>query len=268
MPFTVLMPTYGGDDYKKLRAAAESALANSLQPDEFILVVDGPIPEDNNDVVSDLQANYGIQVLRISENAGIVNALNTGLSKIKTELVARADADDINLPDRFQKQIEEMTSRNLDLLGGQIEEIDENGRMAGSRKVPLEYYDIIKYAKKRNPFNHMTTIFSREIALTAGGYPNIKGREDYGLWARFLHRTRRVANLSDTLVVAAKGNNFVERRGGIKYAVAELNLQHELVSCGIKSKKQAIISGSARAIAFSMPSFARQEIYKHFLRKA
>ena len=38
-------------------------------------------------------------------NTGIVGALNNGLKAVRGRYVARMDADDISLPDRFMRQV-------------------------------------------------------------------------------------------------------------------------------------------------------------------
>ena len=91
--------------------------------------------------------------------------------------------------------------------------------MSGTLKknLPQSQQKIIRYASMRNPFMHMTVCFNRNIALSVGGYPNIRFREDYGLWLKFIKRKAKVTNIAESLVTASWGNNFVKRRseGGV-----------------------------------------------------
>lgn len=75
------------------------------------------------------------------------------------------DTDDICLPDRFKTQIDYIKSNpNTVVVGGHIAEFDSLMiNPIGLRKVPLLNKDIIKHAKFRSPFNHMTVAFKKVL---------------------------------------------------------------------------------------------------------
>jgi len=190
------------------------------------------------------------------------------LAEIGTEWVARADADDINLPDRFSRQIAfiEAQAGAVDILGGAIEEIDENGGVVGKREMPATAVQIMDFAHKRNPFNHMTVMYRAALVRNAGGYPVLHLREDYGLWAKLLAAGCRAANIPDIVVRARAGGAMLRRRGGLKYAVSEYQLQRFLVSIGFKGPWAAAIDLILRSSVFVAPNFVRRIVYAKFLR--
>lgn len=264
--FTVLMPVYGREDINELfHKAVTSVYSNTVLPNAFILVVDGPVSSALEKQILDFERDYKLQVIWLAENVGLANALNIGLNEVTTEWVVRADADDFNLPNRFEEQVMLM-SRDFGLIGGAIQEVDREGQKLAIRRTPASDIEIREFAKYRNPFNHMTVAFRTELALQCGGYPNIYLKEDYALWVLMIKHGARTANTPEILVEATTGRDMYKRRGGWRYAKAEIELQRHLVICGVKGHLAAFIHGSARASVFLMPHLLRGWIYEYLLR--
>jgi glycosyltransferase involved in cell wall biosynthesis len=266
--FTVLMAVYKKDDLGLFERAVHSVYANTLPPDAFILVVDGPVPTDLNAAIIVLRDKYGIKVLQLPANVGVARALNIGLEHVRTTWVLRADADDYNLPSRFSLQAAAIADSNgtLDLIGGAIEEVTPSGVKIGVRRTVEQHSEIIRYAAYRNPFNHMTVAYKTELALRCTGYPEIHLKEDYALWAKMIAAGAFTLNLPNTLVLATTGKDMYRRRGGLRYALAEISLQRHLVRTGIKSTYGALSHGAGRAFVFLLPSTVRGWIYENILR--
>jgi hypothetical protein len=72
--------------------------------------------------------------------------------------------------------------------------------------------------------------------------------------------------LDKVLVDATAGKEMFRRRGGLQYALAEVELQRHLVRCGLKSYLSALIDGALRSIIFLAPNNVRQFFYLKFLR--
>ena len=103
--FTLLMCTYKKDNALILEKAIKSIYENTIIPDEFILTIDGPIPEENDKVIKKLSKEFPLKLNYLRVNIGLAKALNKSLEMVKTEWIARADSDDINLSERFSIQI-------------------------------------------------------------------------------------------------------------------------------------------------------------------
>lgn len=266
---TVLMAVYAADNLMLFDRAVRSVYSNSLLPDAFILVVDGPVSDDLEAHIKALQMQFLFEVVWVPENIGLASALNVGLGYIKTEWVLRADADDFNIPERFSLQAAAIAESgdSIDIIGGAIREVEKNGAHVAIRSTPESHDEIVRFAAYRNPFNHMTVAFRTKLAMCNGGYPDIYLKEDYALWATLLSTGARGLNLSDCLVMATAGKEMYKRRGGYKYACAEFQLQMHLYRLGVKSAPMAIMHGSCRAIGFILPSMIRGFIYEKFLRR-
>lgn len=263
--FTVLMAVYRRDKPDLFEKAVQSIFSNTLKPNDFILVVDGAVGADLARIILNAQNSFPIRIFWLAENQGLANALNVGLNHVRTEWVLRADADDYNLPYRFERQLVFM-KEGFDLFGSAIVEVDKDGHYLGYRVTPCNASDIRLFSKLRNPFNHMTVGFRADFAKRCGGYPNIHLKEDYGLWASMMMNGASVANSPDVLVEATAGRDMYMRRGGWKYAKAEINLQMHLVKCNIKSLFPAITHGVLRAVFFLVPGVVRGFVYEKILR--
>ena len=109
MKFTVLMSVYAQENHKNFTTALESILINqTVIPDEFVLVCDGPLNAELDAVISRFHTNFPdiFKVYRLEHNGGLGNALNVGMKLCQNEIIARADSDDICDSQRFEKQLD------------------------------------------------------------------------------------------------------------------------------------------------------------------
>lgn len=263
--FAVLMAVYKKDSPSLFHKAIDSVYSNSLQPGKFVIVADGPLTDDLENVLNKFSNQKNLLIIRLPENVGLASALNVGLACIDAEYTIRADADDINSRNRFEKLIA-MLVEGYDVVGSSILEVDENGLKIAIRKLPTDQNSITSFARKRNPFNHMSVAYRTKIVINAGGYPLIHLKEDYALWATLISSGARLCNIDELLVNATTGRDMFQRRGGVKYALAEIDMQRHLVRVGLKGYSAAFFDGFVRACVFLMPSFAREFIYLKLLR--
>ena len=259
--FTVLMCTYCKDDPYLLRKSIESVFKNSIKPNYFILTIDGTIPKLNAKIIKKMSNKYPLELNILKKNIGLALALNSALCLVKTEWVARADSDDINLKDRFKKQLS-FTDKKFDVIGSNILEIDKSGKLPKlTKNIPVTNQEIKKYLQLRNPINHMTVFYKTELIKSVGGYPNIYLREDYGLWVKLSKKGAIFHNIDEVLVHVNGGKNLYKRRGGLKNAIAELKLQLLLYKCKIKPLFLAFFHLILRGTFLLLPSKIVEKIY-------
>lgn len=227
MKFSVSMCVYGKDNPEHFRTAVESILNQTVQPDEVVLVVDGPVPDGLNLVIHSFEKNKLFNVIRLSENQGHGNARRIGLNACTNELVAIMDADDISFNNRFEKQLKVFAYNDkLSVVGGNIVEfIDEPENIVGERIVPSQDSEIKEYLKKRCPMNLVTVMFKKSHIEKVGGFIDWYCEEDYYLWIRMFLAKMIFANTEDILVKVRVGKDMYARRGGWKYYKSEAKLQ-------------------------------------------
>lgn len=270
MKFSVLMSVYYKEKPEYLRLALDSVIKQTVAAAEIVLVKDGPLTEELETVIERYSVKYNglINILALEENVGLGKALRYGVQQCKYDLIARMDTDDIAISNRFELQLQEfLQDEELVLCGGQIAEFASDPRIiSGYRKVPLSKTEILKFAKKRNPFNHMTVMFKKQAILTVGNYQDMPYFEDYWLWVRLLQKRYAVKNIDQVLVNVRAGTEMLGRRGGWNYAKASFYYYKVLSENNFLGSLDFIWIVILRVSISMLPISIRQQIYKLKLR--
>lgn len=268
--YSILMSVYDREKPEYLKRAIESMLNQTVPSDDFVIVCDGPLTPELNSVLITISENYSglFHILRLKSKQGLGNALNSGLLACKNELVARMDSDDISFQNRCELQLKKFQSDSmLALCSGDIVEFetDENDRR-NIRHVPSLHKEIVEFARKRNPMNHVAVMFKKSAVLEAGGYIEISLAEDYYLWVRMFQKGYKAANINQTLVAVRVGNGMYQRRGGLSYAKKIFMLQYQLKKMNFISCYEFLRNCALRVGICLIPSFVRRLIYQTILR--
>ena len=107
MKYSVLMPVYHKENPAYFYQAAASMMNQTIPPDEFVLVCDGPLTPVLDETIQTIDREWPgvLQVLRLPVCGGIARALAAGVEACRNEWIARMDSDDIACPDRCEKQL-------------------------------------------------------------------------------------------------------------------------------------------------------------------
>ena len=264
------MSVYAKDRPEWVAQALDSVLSNSVKPTEIVVVIDGPVPDAIRTLLQDYAAKFPqIKLCPLAKNGGLGAALAHGLQQCSNELVARMDADDISLPDRFEKQLAYFaTHPQIAVLGGWIQEVDsETLQPVAIREVPQTDIQIKQFLKNRSPFNHVTVMFKKSAVLAAGNYQHFHFLEDYYLWARMAAREAEFANLCDILLNFRVDSKMYGRRGGWIYFKNNLAMSRKLRELGLISLPTHLFNACIRFIVqVLMPNWLRGLFYKKALR--
>ena len=226
-PVTVLLNVWGGDALRSIRRSTASILAQTLQPTELLVVADGPLDREVDEFLESPNWETGIpvRIVRVDQPTGVWNARNVGLRESKTELVALQDADDVMHPQRLEIQVTEMTSSQIDVLGSDAFEFDDqSGAITGCRQSPHNQDQLIKKLLINNPLNNSTVMLRRSSVLECGGYRNVYLAEDYDLWLRMASTGSNFRIGENVVECLAVNSKFLDRRGGWKFLRSELLL--------------------------------------------
>lgn len=268
MAFSVLLSVYHKEKPDQLERALGSIYQEqTLQPDEIILVEDGPLGTDLLNVLDSFSRSCPIfRRVRLPVNQGLGNALNTGLLNCSHDLVARMDTDDISLPHRFETQVAYLHNNpDIDALGSWMAEFDANPDLPFAIKTACTK-NMVLFAKRRNPMNHPTVMFRKSKVLAAGNYADSSGFEDYDLWIRMLMQGCKLANLPEILLLYRANSAMQTRRGGIAYLQSELQFLRKLWNRKFISTPELIRSVLLRTTVRLAPGFLRGFFYRHVLR--
>ena len=265
------MCVYGKDDPAWFKIAVDSVIDQTRKPDEIVLVVDGPVPDELERVISEFEKLDYFKVVRFEVNQGHGNARRAGLKECSNELIAIMDSDDISTPDRFEKQLMEFEKdEELAIVGGNITEfIGEPENIIGKRTVFYNDEDIKKDLKSRCPMNLVTVMFKKTSVEKAGGFIDWFCEEDYYLWLRMALADMKFSNVSDDLVNVRVGKEMYQRRGGVKYFKSEAKLQGFMLKNKIISFPRYMINVNKRLIVqVLLPNKLRGWVFKKFARKS
>ncbi len=266
MKFSVLMSLYFKEKPEYLTECFESLKNQTVQADEIVVVFDGAITPELEQVVQNFAEILPLNIVRLEQNQGLGKALNHGLTHCRNEWVFRMDTDDICIPERFEKQVA-FIEQNPDtiIFGGQIAEFGSDiNDIVSYRRVPTETKAIVEFTQKRCPFNHMTVAYQKNAVLECGGYQDLQ--EDYYLWIKLVALGKKVANLPEVLVYARVGNGMVGRRRGIAQAKAEWRLFKLKHRVGMQNVVSGLITFTMRVIPRLLPTTLLTHFYK-LLRK-
>lgn len=267
--YTVLMSVYAKENALFFQQAVQSMVEQTLKPDQFIIVCDGPLTDELNDAIDHFtQENPDLfTILRKEKNSGLADSLNSGLSLSKNELVVRMDSDDISSPVRCEKEVEKITE-GFDLVGSWISEFETDPKkIYDLRRVPENQNEIIKFCKKRTPFNHPSVIYKKTVVQNSGGYPSDwKTLEDYYLFYHMLKNGAKVCNIPETLVNMRGGSQQLARRGKMLKSYSHI-LRKEMFHDRFISFNNYCFVTLAIDVGYSLPVSLKKLLYKMFLRK-
>ena len=268
---SVLMSVYFKEKPEYVDACLESMHQQTYLPDEIVLIKDGPLTEELDQVISNYETKYPhiYKVIPLEKNVGLGVALALGVEACTHPLIARMDTDDIALPERLEKQRNYFIEQpETAIVGSDIIEFEGSiDNQIAKRIVPHQHEEIYQFAKRRNPFNHMTVMYRKDAVLAAGNYQPLNGYEDYYLWVRMLADNAKAYNFNEILVYARGGTDMYERRGGWKYFKDGLAAQKKIYKVGLSSPVDFVIRIGAQTIVNLVPNQVRSNIYSKVLRK-
>ncbi len=269
--YSVLMSVYHKENPAYFRAAIQSIIDQTVKADEFVIVCDGGLTEELEEVLTWAKETLKdrISVVRIPVNGGLGKALNEGLKHVKNELVARMDTDDVSLPNRCEMQLRAFSEHpEICVMSGIVEEFSEDVSKVNARRVlPGEHEEILEFAKKRNPFNHPCVMFKKSAVERAGGYMDMPYLEDYFLWVRMLLNGEKGMNLQIPLLRMRAGLDMYKRRGGGKYIFSQIRLFSYMRKEGMITGLQFVKSIAARTVSSLIPAKIRHFLFMKLLRK-
>lgn len=205
---SIIMPVHGSGQFLKM--AVDSIIFQEFQqPHEFIVVLDGALPE----AVAILET-YSQESIKYVESRfnGIAHAHNAGLEAANFDFVAIAHSDDISLPGRFIKQAKFLTDNpNIVCVGGQMRLIDRYSVPIGFAGFLTQPNQVRRAFRHKSSIAHPAAMYRRDLTLKVGGYrQSYTPAEDLDLWLRLLD-FGDMANLPDEIVMYRQHSNQTSR---------------------------------------------------------
>nr|WP_239519378.1 glycosyltransferase [Bifidobacterium ramosum] len=269
--YSVLMSVYIKEDPAFLEESLASMLAQTVPPEEIVVVKDGQLSSELESVLNkftDAHPNL-FTIVAYPKNQGLGYALMSGVPRCRNEIIARMDSDDYAFPTRMEEELTVMRDRNLDMVGSQIVEfVEDPSDPVATSTLPVSFSDIVAFSKKRNPFRHPSMVFKKSKALEAGNYsPDFLYFEDWDLFNRMLARGCNAENIDHPLVAMRVSADFYGRRGGPAYLPHIWKFKTAQLRRGYFTFPQFLTSTIPHVIVCLVPNGVRSFIYTHLLRK-
>lgn len=176
---SVIMPAYNAEKY--IKEAVDSILSQTFRDFELIILNDA-----SSDATEDIILSFDdprIVYVKNEENLGVAGTLNRGLELAKGEYIARMDADDISLPERFEKQAAFLDGNAaVAVVGCAVE------RFCGEESMGVRRFSAGAEMLRIDtlfgcPLAHPGVMFRTAAIRELGGYDvAFEGLEDYALW--------------------------------------------------------------------------------------
>jgi glycosyltransferase involved in cell wall biosynthesis len=201
MHITVVMSVYNGE--ATIVSAIDSICRQTYSDWDLVIIDDGSTDGTADLLEAVVSCDPRIRLIRNSKNLGLAAALNIGWRQAKGELIARMDADDISLPNRFEKQVAFLANHpEVDVLGTAQESVDANGEVLGYGYRPELHEELASKMYRINPMIHPSVVMRRSFLEALEGYDESKWllrAEDADLWLRG-YKKFRFHNLQEPLL--------------------------------------------------------------------
>jgi glycosyltransferase involved in cell wall biosynthesis len=192
---SIVMPVYNAALF--LREAIQSILSQTFSDFEFLIINDGST-DDSTAIIEEIN-DPRIKHVKLSQNKGIVEALNLGIELAAGEYLVRMDADDISRTDRLEMQVSFMDSNpEIGLAGSWVNYF---GTKNGLIKTPVSHNDILWTLLSGSAIFHPSVIMRMSIIRNF----NIRyssqylHAEDFALWVDLSMKTQ-LANIPEPLL--------------------------------------------------------------------
>ncbi|BFT29436.1 glycosyltransferase [Alteromonas sp. D210916BOD_24] len=275
----VALAVYQADNAVWLKQSVESILTQSYKSFVFVIVIDGPIPQNLLAILTDaVRSDSRVILAQHSENKGLAGAMNNAIdytSQYNPSFFVRMDADDVSEQNRLHKQINFLKRhKTVSVLGSALTEINEYGKKVGARVMPTTHKRIVSMLPRRCSMNHPTVAIRFDVFRDGHRYDeSLRNTQDYFLWILLASKGYIFRNLSDRLLKFRRVNDFYKRRGYGKslnefkarlYAINKLKQYspHNFVyACGVLMLR--LMPSNVVKIAYKLDRHLLERFHKH-----
>lgn len=268
----VVLSVYKNDSPLWLKESINSILEQKDVEIKLFIGVDGNVSDSLNAVISGYRGLNNVHIIRFKENRGLACVLNDLIDialEQGSEYIARMDADDISMPIRFAHQVRFLEMNpTIDVVGGAIEEIDEDGHLCGKTIFyPVNNESCRRFFSKRNPHAHPAVMFRRSFFEKLQGKkyrPEYRQNQDTMLWYDGMMAGTTHANIPEVVLqFRVTESMFSNRRNGWAFAKKQFE-DRLMINRGLGYGWKADIYGFAMFCVLVSPVWVKKIAYKVF----
>ena len=196
---SIIMPSFNAGQY--LDQSVDSVLKQTFSNWQLIIVDDASTDGSTQRIESKYKNDHRVNVIRMTQNYGAALCRNKALSYSSGRYITFLDSDDIWYPDKLTTQLEFISSNKAGMVFSSYDVMNESKNFI--RKVnasaKVSYKDIIS----KNPIGCLTVMYdSHKIGKIP--MPNIKMRNDWGLWIKIIRQSGSAFSTSESLAALRK----------------------------------------------------------------
>ena len=181
MTVSVIIATYRRDN--SLKKAIESALNQTYKYIEVIVVDDNANTEWNTRVEAIVKQYPSVKYIQNKINKGSAATRNIGIKESGGDFITFLDDDDIYLPEKTERQLNDLIAKGGDFSVTDLFLYDENDRLTDKR---IRSY-ITDYSPEQLLKNHLmhhitgtdTLMFKKSYLEKIGGFPPIDVGDEF-----------------------------------------------------------------------------------------
>lgn len=218
---SVILPVYNAEKY--VSQALESISNQTFKDFEIIAINDGSTDNSLNIMQEYAKKEPRMRIIS-RENRGLVATLNEGIQQAKGKWIARMDADDISLPERFEKQLKFFEDNSDIKICGTFCRCFGNSN--NILKYPTTSRGINEAMLFSCPLAHPTVMGDRNLFLENPYDITYEAAEDYELWARLALKSVKMANLDKVLLLYRVHTKQISYKNETQTKIAEKTAQY------------------------------------------
>jgi glycosyltransferase involved in cell wall biosynthesis len=249
---SVVMSVYN-EPLEWLQRSIDSILSQTFEAFEFIIINDNPQRREIKDILKGYSNRDGrIRIIENCENLGLAESLNKGIRQAQGKYIARMDADDISLPERFELQ-HEFLERHKDvfLVGTSAQIMDRNGLLREKAIMHSGHKDIVNdILTGKLAFYHSTIMFRNEGFLYRDKLNNV---EDYDLYLNLLLKGKKFSNIKEVGLyyrMSGQGISMTKKRRQVILGKLAMKFYYENLQNGCDSYDKLDFNDEPQLVKF------------------
>lgn len=249
---SIIIPSYNASKF--IRETITSVRQQSYQNWEMIVVDDYSSDDTCKIIEQECGEDFRIKLIKLDMNKGPAHARNVGIKNARGKYLAFIDADDTWLPEKLQKQVSFMQSKDIAFSFTEYRQISEDGKWCGkivSVPVSVTYNELLKE----------TIIGGHTVMLDIEkiGFFEYSGEyhEDYITWLNLLKRCKVAYGLQEDLARYRQVNKS-RSRNKLKSAYRMWRVFRDTLKLPKMQAIWCLISYSAKALIKNWQAYPRR----------
>ena len=212
---SVLMSIYN-ESFHDIEESIESILSQTYPNFELIIVNDNPNRKEYIDLLNKYcEKDKRIIIIQNEENIGLAASMNKALAKAKGELIARMDADDISIAERFQKEADLLLNTDYDVVFSNYTRIGPDDEYIGKGEKACSLNsesDLVEQIVFNGVVHHPTVMMKKKALQRVNGYRLFPCSQDQDLWIRLLESGARFVFVDEILLLYRVRDNSISQK--------------------------------------------------------